>query len=214
MRILIIENEITLNTILTNSLQEINYNVDSKHTLEDAMELIKSRNYNLIIGDESCVNSISKIKLKSKALIIILSSKTDKKDEILFLKKGADDFLPKPIDFDLLIARVEARLRFGRDNEDIKINDLIINSNKEKVTFKNKEINLKGKNFEVLKFLANSRGEVVKKRDIISAIWAEPELIKVNVVEVCINQIRKLLDKEHNIYTIETVRKEGYRFNY
>ena len=104
-----------------------------------------------------------------------------------------------------------ARLRFGGSNI-IEIDDLIINPEEEKIIYKEKEIELKGKPFEVLTHLARHRDQIVSKEQLLDAIWEEPELVTPNVIEVAINQIRQKMDKPLGITTIETVRRRGYRF--
>ncbi len=104
-------------------------------------------------------------------------------------------------------------MRFGGTNL-IEIEDLVINPDEEKITYKNQEIELKGKPFEVLTHLARHRDQIVSKEQLLDAIWEEPELVTPNVIEVAINQIRQKMDKPLNIATIETVRRRGYRFCY
>ena len=127
------------------------------------------------------------------------------------LRAGADDYIKKPFDFDILVARLEARLRFGGTNI-IKIDELIINPDEEKITYLGRDIELKGKPFEVLTHLARHSDQIVSKEQLLDAIWEEPELVTPNVIEVAINQIRQKMDKPLNISTIETVRRRGYRF--
>ena len=129
------------------------------------------------------------------------------------LRSCADDFVAKPFDLNVLVARIEARLRFGGTNL-IEIEDLIINPDEEKITYKGQEIELKGKPFEVLTHLARHRDQIVSKEQLLDAIWEEPELVTPNVIEVAINQIRQKMDNPLDIATIETVRRRGYRFCY
>ncbi|MCV6608199.1 MAG: winged helix-turn-helix domain-containing protein, partial [Campylobacterales bacterium] len=112
---------------------------------------------------------------------------------------------------ELLNARIETRLRFGGTNV-IEIENLIIDPDEEKIFFESKEIELKGKPFEVLTHLAKHKGQIVSKEQLLDAIWEEPELVTPNVIEVAINQIRQKMDKPLEIGTIETVRRRGYRF--
>ena len=142
---------------------------------------------------------------------MIISAKDDKQSEITALKAGADDYIKKPFDFDVLVARLEARLRFGGSNI-IKIDELIIDPDEEKIVYLGQEIELKGKPFEVLTHLARHSDQIVSKEQLLDAIWEEPELVTPNVIEVAINQIRQKMDKPLNISTIETVRRRGYRF--
>ncbi len=217
MRILIIEDEVTLNKMLAEGLKEFGYQSDVVETLKDGEYYLDIRNYDLVLmdwmlPDGNSVDIIGDIKSNTpKTAVVVISARDDNESEIEALRAGADDYIRKPFDFDVLIARIEARLRFGGSNI-IEIEDLIINPEEEKITYKEKEIELKGKPFEVLTHLARHRDQIVSKEQLLDAIWEEPELVTPNVIEVAINQIRQKMDKPLNITTIETVRRRGYRF--
>jgi two-component system OmpR family response regulator len=217
MRILIIEDEITLNKTLAEGLKEFGYQSDVVETLKDGEYYLDIRNYDLILmdwmlPDGNSIDIIPDIKANTpKTAVVVLSARDDNESEIAALRAGADDFIRKPFDFDVLVARLEARLRFGGSNI-IEIEDLIINPEEEKIIYQEKEIELKGKPFEVLTHLARHRDQIVSKEQLLDAIWEEPELVTPNVIEVAINQIRQKMDKPLNITTIETVRRRGYRF--
>jgi len=217
MRILIIEDEITLNKMLAEGLKEFGYQSDVVETLKDGEYYLDIRNYDLVLmdwmlPDGNSVDIIGDIKSRTpKTVVVVLSARDDNESEIEALRAGADDYIRKPFDFDVLIARIEARLRFGGSNI-IEIEDLTINPEEEKITYKEQEIELKGKPFEVLTHLARHRDQIVSKEQLLDAIWEEPELVTPNVIEVAINQIRQKMDKPLGITTIETVRRRGYRF--
>lgn len=219
MRILIIEDEISLNKTITEGLNEFNYQTDVAENLKDGEYFISIRNYDLVLvdwmlPDGSGLEIISQVKSKSpRTAVVVISARDDAESEVEALRMGADDFLAKPFDFNVLVARIEARLRFGGTNL-IEIEDLIINPDEEKITYKGQEIELKGKPFEVLTHLARHRDQIVSKEQLLDAIWEEPELVTPNVIEVAINQIRQKMDKPLDIATIETVRRRGYRFCY
>ncbi len=219
MRILIIEDEITLNRTLQEGLIDIGYQVDAAENYKDAEYFIDIRNYDLVLTDWMLPDGdgIELCKMvknrSSRTAVVIVSARDDKESEIEALKSGADDYIKKPFDFDILLARIEARLRFGGTNV-IEIEDLTINPDEEKIEYKGDEIELKGKPFEVLTHLARHRDQIVSKEQLLDAIWEEPELVTPNVIEVAINQIRQKLDKPLNISTIETIRRRGYRFCY
>jgi two-component system OmpR family response regulator len=219
MRILIIEDEITLNRTLQEGLTDFGYQVDSAENYKDAEYFIDIRNYDLILtdwmlpdGDGIELCKIVKNR-SSRTAVVIISARDDKDSEIEALKSGADDYIKKPFDFDILLARIEARLRFGGTNV-IEIDELSINPDEEKILYAGEEIELKGKPFEVLTHLARHRDQIVSKEQLLDAIWEEPELVTPNVIEVAINQIRQKMDKPLNISTIETIRRRGYRFCY
>ena len=217
MRILIVEDEVTLNKTIAEGLMEFGYQTDTSESFKDAEYYIGIRNYDLVLtdwmlADGNGIDLIALVKQKSaRTSIVVLSAKDDKESEIKALRAGADDFIKKPFDFDVLVARLEARLRFGGSNI-IKIDDLIIDPDEEKITYLGQEIELKGKPFEVLTHLARHSDQIVSKEQLLDAIWEEPELVTPNVIEVAINQIRQKMDKPLNISTIETVRRRGYRF--
>jgi len=217
MRVLIIEDEIALSKSLSDILIENSYQADIAENLGDAKYYLDIRNYDLVLlgwnkEDDNKISIINDIKKDAyKTSVIVLSEREDKASEIEALRSGADDFIRKPLDFDILLVRIEAKLRFGASNI-IEIEDLIINPEEEKIIYQGNEIELKGKPFEVLTHLAMHKDQIVSKEQLLDAIWEEPELVTPNVIEVAINQIRQKMDKPLEITTIETVRRRGYRF--
>jgi two-component system OmpR family response regulator len=218
-RILLVGEDNQLCKKIASRLSESSYQIDIAENLKDAEYYIDIRNYDLILADVSSLNSngidlLNTVKKKfSRVFFILVSDSKDKDSEISAFKAGVDDYIAKPFDFDILVARIEARLRFGGTNV-IKIDDLVINPDEEKIIYKGKEIELKGKPFEVLTHLARHKVQIVSKEQLLDAIWEEPELVTPNVIEVAINQIRQKMDKPLKISTIETIRRRGYRFCY
>jgi two-component system OmpR family response regulator len=217
MRILIIEDNVELGTSLSDTLTAQNYQCDVAENMGDAKYYLDIRNYDLVLlawsqENENSIDLVPTIKTDAhKTSVIVISEREDKESEIKALKGGADDFIRKPIDTDILLVRIEAKLRFGVSNI-IEIEDLIINPEEEKIIYQGEEIELKGKPFEVLTHLAMHKDQIVSKEQLLDAIWEEPELVTPNVIEVAINQIRQKMDKPLEITTIETVRRRGYRF--
>ncbi|WP_394994812.1 homeostatic response regulator transcription factor HsrA [uncultured Helicobacter sp.] len=219
MRILIIEDDTTLSKALSETLSAGGYQTDVAENIKDGEYYISIRNYDLVVSgytlsDGIGVEIISQVKEKSpRTPVIIISDKADAEREIEAFKDGADDFIAKPLNMKVLLVRVEARLKFWGSSV-IEIEDLVINPDEEKITYKGQEIEVKGKPFEVLTHLARHRDQIVSKEQLLDAIWEEPELVTPNVIEVAINQIRQKMDKPLGISTIETVRRRGYRFCY
>ncbi len=217
MRVLIMEEEATLSKTLSDKLIEASYQVDIAENMGDAKYYLDIRNYDLVLlswarDSTNGIGIIADIKTNAhKTSVIVLSEREDKESEIEALRSGADDFIRKPLDYDILLVRIEAKLRFGASNI-IEIEDLIINPEEEKIIYQGNEIELKGKPFEVLTHLAMHKDQIVSKEQLLDAIWEEPELVTPNVIEVAINQIRQKMDKPLEITTIETVRRRGYRF--
>jgi len=218
MRVLMLEEDMGLSKEIANLLTEHNYQCDVVGNVKDAQYYFDIRNYDLLLlawpssTPQTRLNVISEIKkVTPKTSVIVISERLDKESEIEALRSGADDYIRKPLDNEVLLVRIEAKLRFGASNI-IEIEDLIINPEEEKIIYQNNEIELKGKPFEVLTHLAMHKDQIVSKEQLLDAIWEEPELVTPNVIEVAINQIRQKMDKPLNITTIETVRRRGYRF--
>ncbi len=219
MRLLVVEKDETLNDLITKALHESRYKTDEAYTTKDGMYFLDIRHYDLVIIDTNFgLSEVFKFIDYAKELypfikIIVISDDTSIETEIKVLKMGADDYIRKPLNFDLLITRVNVALRSGKESH-IKIKDLIIVKDEEKIIYKDKESYLKGKAFEVFTYLARYPNQVISKEQLLDAIWEEPELVTPNVIEVAINQIRQKVDKVFKIDTIKTIRRRGYKFSY
>ena len=218
MRVLVMDDDTQLSNELSALLSEHNYQCDVAESIGDAKYYLDIRNYDLVLfgwhksSATSALGIIGDIKKDAhKTSVIVISERGDKESEIEALRSGADDYIHKPLDHDILLVRIEAKLRFGASNI-IEIEELIINPEEEKIIYQGNEIELKGKPFEVLTHLAMHKDQIVSKEQLLDAIWEEPELVTPNVIEVAINQIRQKMDKPLDITTIETVRRRGYRF--
>ena len=219
MRLLIVEKDETLNELIKRSLNEAGYKTDEAYTIKDAKYFLDIRHYNLIIIDLNFgAGEVFKFIDYAKNLfplikIIVISDDSSIESEIKTLKMGADDYIKKPLNFDLLITRVNVALRSGKESQ-IRIKDLIIVKDEEKIIYKGKESFLKGKAFEVFMHLARYPNQVISKEQLLDAIWEEPEMVTPNVIEVAVNQIRQKVDKVFKIDTIKTIRRRGYKFCY
>jgi two-component system OmpR family response regulator len=168
MRVLIIEDDVGVGKTLSQLLTENNYQCDVAENLGDAKYYLDIRNYDLVLlgwaeHDSNNIGLIADIKKEAhKTSVIVISERKDKESEIEALRAGADDFIRKPLDNDILLIRIEAKLRFGASNI-IEIEDLIINPEEEKIIYQGNEIELKGKPFEVLTHLAMHKDQIVSK---------------------------------------------------
>lgn len=220
MRILLIDEEIDSAKSIGDFFTTHGYQTDVAGNLKDGYYYTGIRHYNLILmslklGQNDIYELLGEIKSKnSKTKIILVSHKfPDHANEIASFKAGADDYIYKPLDSTALLSRIEAHLKLSSTGI-IEVEDLIINPDEERIIYQGREVEVKGKPFEVLTHLARHKDQIVSKEQLLDAIWEEPELVTPNVIEVAINQIRQRLDKPLGIHTIETVRRRGYRFCY
>ena len=217
MRILVVDNN-RESELLTKELVKNGYQVDTAYNVKDGEYHINVRSYDLVLGgwklaDGGAQEIVANVKNKYPRVPVIILGDNIAEHEVSSFKVGADDYLSHPVNLEVLLARIRARLKLW-DSNLIEIGDLVIIPDEERITFEGKEVEVKGKPFEVLTHLARQRDQIVSKDQLLYAIWDEPELVTPNVIEVAINQIRQKMDKPLNINTIETVRRRGYRFCY
>ncbi|WP_121097197.1 response regulator-like transcription factor HsrA [Helicobacter pylori] len=216
MRVLLIEKNSVLGGEIEKGLNVKGFMADVTESLEDGEYLMDIRNYDLVmVSDKNALSFVSRIKEKHSSIVVLVSSDNPtSEEEVHAFEQGADDYIAKPYrSIKALVARIEARLRFWGSNV-IEIEDLTISPDEEKIIYKGREVEVKGKPFEVLTHLARHRDQIVSKEQLLDAIWEEPEMVTPNVIEVAINQIRQKMDKPLGISTVETVRRRGYRFCY
>ena len=215
--LLLVEDDAEIISLLKEGLRYEGFELTISKDGDSGLEKARQGDYGLILmdwmlPDGNGLDFIAEVKDKSqRTAVVMISARDDEESEVEALNLGADDYIRKPFEFDILVARLESRLRFGGTSV-IEIGNLVIEPDEEKILYKGEEIELKGKPFEVLTHLARHRDQIVSKEQLLDAIWEEPELVTPNVIEVAINQIRQKMDKPLNIDTIETVRRRGYRF--
>ncbi len=218
MRVLLIEENEELLARITEKLVNADCVCDSVNNLKDGEYYFDIRHYDLVLVDWALAEGTDFFHTirygQPKTTIITLSTRDDASSEISALREGADDYLRKPFDMDVLLARIEARLRRSGVGHLIKIEELTIDTNEETVSYQGRTIELKGKPFDVFAQLARLRGQIVSKEQLLDANWLEPELVTPNVIDVAIRQIRQKVDQPLGITTIETIRRRGYRFCY
>lgn len=218
MKILIIEDD----RILSDTVKEC---IDKKFNVEQAFDgyegymLAKGGIYDLIILDLmlpelSGFDVLSKLrKNKVNTPVLILTAKDSLQDKVKGLTYGADDYLVKPFEREELLARIDAILRRSigdyTENE-LKFLDLTINLKNRKATIKGKEINLQGKQFDILEYLINCSNTIVTKEQIFDKIWGFDSSTTANVVEVYASNLRKELNKYDYGKYIKTIRGVGY----
>ena len=158
--------------------------------------------------------------------VLMLTARDDEIDRVVGLEVGADDYLTKPFSMRELIARVKAMLRrvrlireeFGTEtspspNQLLVFSDLAIDLTRREVRMKDTVIALKPKEYELLVFLANHRGQVLTREFILEKVWGWDYVGDSRTVDVHIRWLREKIEPEPaNPHRIITVRGAGYRF--
>lgn len=145
--------------------------------------------------------------------VLILTAKDSISDKLKGFRYGADDYLVKPFEVEELIARLHAIIRRTKgdyQDELLEFKDLRINLQKRNITIKGEEINLQGKQFDILEYLINSKGTIITKEQIFDKIWGFDSFTTTNVVEVYASGLRKTLKQYGYDKYIKTIRGVGY----
>ena len=215
MKILIVEDDENILSLLKRGFQEEEYVIDSADDGEDGEYLAISNVYDIIILDwmlpnKSGIEILSSIREKNiKTPVIMLTARTEIDDKVQGLDYGADDYMSKPFSFKELLARVKALYRRSISvvSNKIEIKDIIINIDAKTISKDNKELELAQKEYELLLFLTKNKNKIVSNAMIEEQLWNNEEYINSNVIQVTIYNLRKKLGKEF----IKSSRGLGYK---
>lgn len=218
MRVLLAEDEKSLNRIMVKQLKSAGYSVDSCFDGAEAYELICSTDYDAAVFDVmmplmSGFEVVRKIREQGiDTPVIFLTARDSIEDRVTGLDIGADDYLVKPFSFEELSARlrVMTRKKYGGKTGVITVEDLTIDTASMRVERGGREISLSAKEYELLRYLASNRGVVLSREKIENHIWNYDYEGGTNVVDVYIRYLRKKLDEGEERKLIHTVRGAGY----
>ncbi len=215
MKILIVEDDTNILSLLHNAFAEENYIVDIAEDGEDGEYLATMNSYDVIILDwmmpkmsgMEVLRSLRKKEITTP--ILMLTAKGEISDKVLGLKNGADDYVAKPFSFEELQARVEALYRRSVSNgsNEIIIKNISINLDKKTVKKDDVLVSLTAKEYELLLFLVQRKNAYVSKFMIEEHLWTNEAFTQSNVIQVTIYHIRQKLGKEF----IKSFKGLGYK---
>ena len=220
MKILIIEDEYSLADAVAETLKKEKFNVTIKTNGEDGEDEALTDNYDLILLDVmlpkkngfDVLRNLRQFKIKTP--IIMLTAKPEIEDKLNGLEHGADDYITKPFSTRELLARIKIILRRVNDidNTDyIEFGDLILDLKNAKLKCKENEIQISGKEFELIEQLLINKSQVTSKENMIQRIWGYESETEYNNVEVYITFLRRKLNLLQSSVKIKAVRGLGYK---
>ncbi|HKL99359.1 MAG TPA: response regulator transcription factor [Mobilitalea sp.] len=216
--ILIVEDNKELGGILCDFLEEEGYSVCLAESGEDALELFEKEPVRLIVLDIMLPGIdgfavCSKVREEHNTPVIIVSAKVAKEDKLAGLILGADDYIEKPYDIDILIAKIKGILK-RRYDTDILIDDNLKLEISRRIAYCNsKELDLTAKEFDLLHLLMENKCKTLKKDWIFNKIWGFDSFSEPQTLTVHIKWIREKIEKDpKNPKRIITVWGVGYRF--
>ena len=219
MRLLIVEDEVKLASLIRKGLREEGLLADVAIKGEDALWMAGANTYDAIVldvmlpgidGFETC----SRLRADGvRTPILMLTALDAVEDRIAGLDTGADDYLAKPFDFGELLARLRALARRGPTERTpvLRVGDLELDPASHIVRRGESEIPLRGKELQLLEVFMRHPGEVLSRYQLLEGAWDMGYEHKSNVIDVYVRYLREKVDRPFGVETIETVRGAGYR---
>ena len=223
-RILLVDDEQSIQTLLSYPLRKDGYHVTSALDGSEALKRFEEGRFDLVILDLMLprldgVEVCRELRSRSQVPIIMLTAKGSETDKVAGLEVGADDYITKPFSMREFRSRVKAALRRSRmgaeasEEERIESGDLIVDFDRRMVTLREEEIRVTYVEFEILGALARSPGRVLTRETLLEHVWGDSEYRDPRTVDVHIRHLREKLEgdpKEPEF--LFTVRGVGYRF--
>lgn len=216
--IIIVEDNKEIGTLLSDFLRKENYVVSVVDTGEKAISLFERYGAKLIILDLMLpgidgFSVCTKIRENSNAHILIASAKTDKEDKLKGLNLGADDYIEKPYDIDILLAKIRGIFKRKYAVNELVEGNIKLNTVTGHLYVNGKEKDVTLKEFELLKLLMENKGVTLKKEYIFHTIWGSDSESEIQTLTVHIKWLREKIESDsRNPKHIITEWGIGYRF--
>lgn len=216
--ILIVEDDKELADLLTDFLCEEGYVVSSVNSGERAVHLFERYGARLVVLDINLPDMngfavCSKLRENTDTPILIVSSRTGREDKLNGYDLGADDYIEKPYDIDVLIAKIKGIFKRRYQHDILSADGVTLNLADKTAVIDGKPVELPSKEFDLLALLIENQGKVLKKEYLFGTIWGSDSDSEMQTLHVHINRIRqKLGDVPKNAKRLLTVWGVGYKF--
>ena len=230
-RVLIIDDDKELCALMKKCIEQENLSAVTAYSGIEGLQIIKenqnNNGFSLIILDVMMpymdgFQVLKKIREVSNIPVLMLTAKSNEEDKVLGLRLGADDYLTKPFSINELTARVHSLIRryttlnpaFSEETDCICLKDMTIDRGNRSVTVRGALVELTGKEFDLLVFLASNKGRIFTKKQIYTQVWEDEYAFDDSNIMSFISKLRKKIEPnpEQPFYVL-TVRGVGYRFN-
>jgi two-component system, OmpR family, response regulator len=219
MRVLVVEDEVKMASLLRRGLVEEGHAADVARTGDDALWMAASVEYDAIVLDVMLPGAdgfqVCR-RLRERGVwapVLMLTARDAVEDRIAGLDAGADDYLPKPFSFAELLARLRALARRGAVERPpvLEVADLRLDPAARRVWRGDKEVKLSAKEFALLETFMRRPGQVLSRYQLLEHAWDMAYENRSNVVDVYVRYVRDKIDRPFGRDSIETVRGVGYR---
>ena len=220
-KILVIDDEPSIVNLVTAYLKPEGYEVYTAADGNAGLKAARAYKPDLVVLDlmlpgKDGIEVLSELRRESNVYVILLTAKTEETDKIVGLSVGADDYMTKPFSPRELVARIKAALRrlqlvpgAGPESKILAFRHVRIDTGARQVSLDGQPVELTAIEFDLLKTLAENRGRVLSREQLLEAVWGGTYYGEMRVVDVHLGHIRQKLGSEQ---TIATVRGVGYRF--
>lgn len=218
-KILIVEDDEKLRDELQIFLNNNGYKAESVKTFENTIHEILKINPDLILLDINLPGAdgefiCKEIRKQSNMPIIIVTSRDNELDELISLNYGADHYITKPFNIQILLAKISSLLRrtnmMIENNNIIDAKDFILNTSKSTIEKRGKSIELTKNEYRILKYLVENREKIISREDIMECLWDSESFIDDNTLTVNITRLRNKLEELGLKELLETRRGQGY----
>lgn len=218
MRILVAESKQDLNMVIVEKLRSEGYAVDTCADGASALEFLTLGNFDGAILDialpkKSGYDVLHDMHAQRVFIpVMFLSDRTEVDEIVRGLDEGADDYLIKPFDIEVLSARLRVMLRktVGVHDNIYRCGELEVDISRQEVFREGRRIGLTGREFAILLYFIRNQGVVISREQILSGVWNDDGEITSNVVDVYIRYLRRKIDDPFDFKMIQTVRGVGY----
>jgi DNA-binding response OmpR family regulator len=224
--IMLVDDEESVQKLLTFPLEREGYRVVQARDGEEALRRFDEHPIDLVVLDVMLpkvdgLEVCRRLRMASSVPIIMLTARDEEVDKVLGLELGADDYITKPFSIREFRSRIRAVLRRAtvlaerpnQDEEEIRVNGLVVNPAKRTVTLQDSAVSLTYVEFEVLRTLVTHRGRVYSRLALLEAIWGAAAYREPRTIDVHIRHLREKLETDPaDPRLILTVRGVGYRF--
>ena len=216
--ILIVEDDKELQVLLTDFLRAEGYTVSAVESGERAVQLFERYGARLVVLDINLPDMngfavCSKLRENADTPILIVSARTDKEDKLNGLDLGADDYIEKPYDIDILLAKIKGIFKRRYQRSMLSASGVTLNLANKTAEIDGKPVELASKEFDLLALLIENQGKALKKEYLFSCIWGSDSDSELQTLHVHINRLRqKLGDDPKHAKRLLTVWGVGYKF--
>ena len=217
-KILIVEDDEVLRDELKIFLRNNGYEAEVQNKFDNTVQDILDRKTDLVLLDINLpeVNGeyiCKEIRRVSNLPIIIITSRDNEIDELLSINYGADHYVTKPFNIQILLAKISSILRrteMGNNVEKIDAKDFVLNISKSTIEKEKAEIELTKNEFKILKYLVKNRNKIVSREEIMNYLWDSENFIDDNTLTVNITRLRGKLEELGIKELLQTRRGQGY----